>query len=76
MNYTNLTDDTEGPDPEVQHPMPEPSKPKLVLKEDSFWTFEKKKNCFVQIKIIQAKTGIKKGLNLNFWEEKKLFCPG
>ena len=31
MNYTNLTDDTEGPDPEVQHPMPEPSKPKLVI---------------------------------------------
>jgi len=34
MNYTNLTDDTEGPDPEVQHPEPEPSKPKLV-KQDS-----------------------------------------
>ena len=30
MNYTNLTDDTEGPDPEVQHPMPEPTKPKPV----------------------------------------------
>lgn len=27
MNYTNLTDDTEGPDPEVQHYQP-PSKPK------------------------------------------------
>ena len=41
MNYTNLTDDTEGPDPEVQHPVPEPSKPKLVF-STNYETLESK----------------------------------
>jgi len=41
MNYTNLTDDTEGPDPEVQHPMPEPTKPKLAKQDSISMTLRK-----------------------------------